>query len=88
MTYVTSSKLYFGLMPKKSYRIVSRGGGVRRARIVKGLTAAELARAVRISRPMLSSIENGAGTSVKTAHRIADVLEQPFEKLFEIVDAD
>jgi len=61
---------------------------VRRARIVKGWTALELARAVRISRPMLSSIENGAGTSVKTAHRIADALGEPFERLFDIVELD
>ena len=71
-------------MPKKNYRIVTRGDAVRRARIVAGYTAAELAAEVGISRPMLSSIENGAGTSVKTAHKIADALASAFADLFEI----
>ncbi len=71
-------------MPKKNYRIVTKGDAVRRARIVAGYTSAELAKAVEISRPMLSSIENGAGTSVKTAHRIADALGASFDELFEI----
>ncbi len=74
-------------MPRKYYRIVSKGDAVRRARIVLGLTSAELADRIGISRPMLSSIENGAGTSVKTAHAIAHVLNRPFEALFEIIDA-
>jgi DNA-binding XRE family transcriptional regulator len=74
-------------MPKKYYRIVSKGIAVRRARIVSGHTSAELATAVGISRPMLSSIENGAGTSVKTAHKIAGALGKAFEELFDVVDA-
>jgi transcriptional regulator with XRE-family HTH domain len=74
-------------MPTKYYRIVSRGSAVRRARIVSGRTAAELAEQVGISRPMLSSIENGAGTSVKTAHRISKALARTFEELFDVVDA-
>lgn len=74
------------IMPKKYYRIVSRGAAVRRARIVAGMTSAELADAIPISRPMLSSIENGAGTSVKTAHTMARLLGKTFEELFEIVD--
>jgi len=71
-------------MPKKNYRIVTKGDAVRRARIVAGLTSAELAKAVGISRPMLSSIENGAGTSVKTAHKLANALGAAFEDLFVI----
>jgi len=74
-------------MPRKRYRIVSRGGAVRRARIVAGLTSAEFAALVELSRPMLSSIENGAGTTVKTAHRIAGKLGKTFEDLFDVVDA-
>lgn len=74
-------------MPKKYYRIVSKGDAVRRARIVVGLTSAACADAVGVSRPMLSSIENGAGTSVTTAHKIAEVVGKAFEELFEIVDA-
>lgn len=73
-------------MPRKNYRIVSAHDAVRRARIVAGYTSAELAEAIGISRPMLSSIENGAGTSVKTAHRIADAVRRPFEELFEVQD--
>jgi DNA-binding XRE family transcriptional regulator len=73
-------------MPKKYYRIVSKGDAVRRARIVAGLTSADCADAVGVSRPMLSSIENGAGTSVTTAHKIADVVGKTFEELFDIVD--
>ena len=74
-------------MPRKYYRIVTRGDAVRRARIISGLTSAELAEAIGISRPMLSSIENGAGTSVKTAHRIAARLGRSFEDLFDVIDA-
>jgi DNA-binding XRE family transcriptional regulator len=73
-------------MPKKYYRIVSKGDAVRRARIVAGLTSAACADAVGVSRPMLSSIENGAGTSVTTAHRIADVVGKTFEELFDITN--
>ena len=71
-------------MPKKNYRIVTKGDAVRRARIVTGFTSAELAKHVGISRPMLSSIENGAGTSVKTAHKIAEALGASFDDLFDI----
>jgi DNA-binding XRE family transcriptional regulator len=71
-------------MPKKNYRIVSKGDAVRRARIVAGFTSAELATGIGISRAMLSSIENGAGTSVKTAHKIAAALGSSFGDLFEI----
>jgi len=78
--------LYIDTMPRKYYRIVSKGDALRRARIVAGLTGSELADAAGISRPMLSSIENGAGTSVKTAHRIADHLGRTFEELFAIED--
>jgi DNA-binding XRE family transcriptional regulator len=78
--------LYIDTMPKKYYRIIAKGDAVRRARILAGLTGAEMADAVAISRPMLSAIENGAGTSVKTAHRIADRLGKRFEELFEIED--
>ena len=74
-------------MPKKYFRIISKGDAVRRARIVAGFTSAELAKEVGLSRPMLSSIENGAGTTVKTAHRIANALGKPFEDLFDVVDA-
>ena len=74
-------------MPKKNYRIVTKGDAVRRARIMGGLTSAELAAEVGISRPMLSSIENGAGTSVKTAHKIAAALGCAFDELFEITSA-
>ena len=74
------------IMPRKYYRIVSTQDAVRKARIVAGFTSAELAEAIGISRPMLSSIENGAGTSVKTAHRIADAVGRPFEDLFEVQD--
>ncbi len=73
-------------MPKKYYRIVSRNDAVRRARIFAGLTSEELAKRVSLSRPMLSSIENGAGTSVKTAHRIAQSLGKTMEELFEVLN--
>ena len=75
------------IMPRKYYRIVSRQDAVRKARIIAGYTSAELSEAIGISRPMLSSIENGAGTSVKTAHRIADALAKSFEDLFDVLDA-
>jgi DNA-binding XRE family transcriptional regulator len=73
-------------MPRKYYRIVSKGDAVRRARIVAGLTSADCADAVGVSRPMLSSIENGASTSVTTAHKIADAVGRSFEDLFEILN--
>ena len=74
------------IMPKKYYRIVSRGDAVRRARIFAGLTAEEFASRIGLSRPMLSSIENGAGTTVKTAHKIAHCLDTSMEELFEVID--
>jgi len=74
------------IMPRKYYRIVSRKDAVRKARIIAGYTSAELSEAIGISRPMLSSIENGAGTSVKTAHRIAEALSKSFEDLFDVLD--
>lgn len=73
-------------MPKKYYRIVSRESAVRRARIFAGLTSEEMAKRVGLSRPMLSSIENGAGTTVKTAHKIASCLSKTVEELFEVLD--
>ncbi len=73
-------------MPRKYYRIVSRGDAVRRARIFAGFTAEEMARRIGLSRPMLSSIENGAGTTVKTAQKIAHCLDKTMEHLFEVVD--
>jgi DNA-binding XRE family transcriptional regulator len=76
------------IMPRKYYRIVSRQDAVRKARIIAGYTSAEFSEAIGISRPMLSSIENGAGTSVKTAHRIADTLAKSFEDLFEVLDTN
>ena len=72
-------------MPRKYYRIVSSKDAVRRARIIAGFTSAELSEEIGISRPMLSSIENGAGTSVKTAHRIAAALSKSFEELFDVL---
>ena len=71
-------------MPRKSYRIVSRGYAVQDARIQANLSSKELAALVGLSRPMLSSIENGASTREKTAHRIAESLGKTFEELFEI----
>jgi DNA-binding XRE family transcriptional regulator len=35
---------------------------------------------------MLSSIENGAGTTVKTAAKIASCLSKTLEELFEVLD--
>ncbi len=74
------------IMPRQYYRIVSRQDAVRRARIIAGFTSTEFSKVIGISRPMLSSIENGAGTSVKTAHRIADALAKSFEDLFDLID--
>ena len=73
-------------MPRQYYRIVSRQDAVRRARIIAGFTSTEFSEAIGISRPMLSSFENGAGTSVKTAHRIAETLAKSFVDLFDVVD--
>jgi len=73
-------------MPKKYYRIVSRRDAVRRARIFAGLTSEEMATRIGLSRPMLSSIENGAGTTVKTANKIAVCLNKTVEELFEVLD--
>ena len=71
-------------MPK-NYRIISRGTAVREARIKSNLSPEELASKANISRTTLSQIENGYATSVETAHRIANVVRQGFEALFEIV---
>jgi len=73
-------------VPKTNYRIISKGNAVRDARIRSNYTPKRLAQMVEISRTMLSMIENGHGTSVATAHRIAEVVGIPFDSLFEIVD--
>ncbi len=73
-------------MPRKYYRIVSRRDAVRRARIFAGLTSEEMAQRIGLSRPMLSSIENGAGTTVKTATKIATCLGKTVEELFQVLD--
>ena len=73
-------------MPKKYYRIISREDAVRRARIFAGWTSEEMANRIGLSRPMLSSIENGAGTTVKTAKKIATCLSKTLEELFEVVN--
>jgi len=73
-------------MPKKYYRIVSREDAVRRARIFAGFTSQEMATRIGLSRPMLSSIENGAGTTVKTAKKIASSLNKTVEDLFQVLD--
>ena len=74
-------------MPKKYYRIISREDAVRRARIFAGWTSEEMATRIGLSRPMLSSIENGAGTTVKTAKKISFCFSKTLEELFEVVDA-
>ncbi|MCK5827793.1 helix-turn-helix transcriptional regulator [Candidatus Bipolaricaulota bacterium] len=45
-----------------------------------------MAKKIGLSRPMLSSIENGAGTTVKTAKKIASCLSKTLEELFEVVN--
>lgn len=74
------------IMPKQYFRIVSRDDAVRRARIFAGLTSEQMAKRIGLSRPMLSSIENGAGTTVKTASKIATCLSKTVEELFEVID--
>ncbi len=70
----------------KNYRIISKEGAVRKARIESNLTPLELASKANISRATLSQIENKYPTSVTTAHRIANVVKCSFDELFEIVD--
>lgn len=73
-------------VPKTNYRIVSRGPAVRDARIRKNYTPKRFAQLAEISRATLSMIENGHGTSVTTAHRVAELVNEPFEELFEIIE--
>jgi DNA-binding XRE family transcriptional regulator len=48
---------------------------MKQRREVSGLTQEQLAEAVGVDRTTITKIENGGRTSVKTAQKIADVLE-------------
>ena len=74
-------------MPKKGYRIISKPNAVRRKRIVLGQDMDTVAEAAGISRTTLSVVENGGGTSMGVAHRIAKHFEVGFEELFEVVSS-
>lgn len=56
------------------------------ARLSRGLNKAELARLCGISHSIVTRIENGAGTSPKTAKLISETLHEPIAELFEYRD--
>jgi len=54
-------------------------------RISHGWTQRDLARMVHVTDPMVCAIENGGGTSARTASAIARTFQVRFEELFEVV---
>jgi len=56
---------------------------VKTARIIRGWTVIDLAARSGISHPTITAVENGKGTSVKTAHMLAGFLSRSFEELFK-----
>jgi len=54
-------------------------------RISHGWTQRDLARMVHVTDPTVSAIENGGGTSPRTANAIARTFQRRFEELFEVV---
>ena len=60
------------------------GDHVRKKRLAKNLTAAELARRCFMDKPNLLRIEKGrVNTSIYNLNKIADALEIPLEELFK-----
>ncbi len=60
---------------------------LRRARAEHGLTQAELAALVGVSRKTINTVENGVFVpSTIVALRLARALSTPVERLFELVD--
>jgi transcriptional regulator with XRE-family HTH domain len=70
---------------QKARKIVSKPNAVRFERIAQGWETVDFAARLGISRVHLTNIENGAGTSVKTASEIARVLRIDFRDLFEVL---
>ncbi|SDC24498.1 DNA-binding transcriptional regulator, XRE-family HTH domain [Paenibacillus sp. UNCCL117] len=66
-------------------RIIAKSNAVTRARIVKGMTQRELADLTGISYAYISLLERSMKTiGPGTAKKLAEVLERPFEELFEL----
>ncbi|WP_159887164.1 helix-turn-helix domain-containing protein [Paenibacillus puerhi] len=66
-------------------RIIAKPKAVTKARIVKGMTQRELADSTGISYAYISLLERSLKTiGPGTAKRLAEVLERPFDELFEL----
>ena len=55
------------------------------ARLEKGLDRSSLAKMCGVSHAIIVRIEQGAGTSPKTAKSISDVLGKPVNELFDFI---
>jgi len=70
-----------------STELASTGARIRRARIGKGLSQAEAADLIGISRSFLAAAERGeSGVSIQTLSRMADVFSIPMSKFASAVD--
>jgi putative transcriptional regulator len=63
------------------------GNRLKAERVRRGLTQAELAAMVRVSRKTINTVENGVFIpSTVLALRLARTLELPVEQLFHLID--
>lgn len=69
----------------KKRRIVSKKNAVRIARLKQGLETEDFAELVGVSPAQIINIENGSGTSEKTALMICRKLRAEFDDLFEVI---
>lgn len=65
--------------------VIKAKAGLKKARIIAGLSMSGLAQKTRLNQATISYIESGKrNPSPATAKKICDVLKQPFENLFEL----
>ncbi len=70
-----------------SAELASTGARIKRARLGKGLSQAEAAEQIGISRSFLAAVERGeSGVSIQTLSRMADVFSIPMSKFAVAVD--
>ena len=74
-------------MAKKIY-VKANGNSLTECRIRAGLSKSDLARQIGVHHSNISRAEAGNGVSPKTAKKICDKLEKPFDEIFSITRKD
>lgn len=65
-------------------RIVPNSEALARARVMRGLTKVELGSVAGVPHSSIVRAEQGYGVGPKTATRLSEALEEPFDSLFSI----